>query len=80
MRHSAGQTAAENRGGMTPVIRKGGHRALGEPHAPVRPDVAVKVHGIRLGGVRDDGPGEPGGPTVRVDARGLLDGVTVTRG
>ncbi|MFF3419784.1 hypothetical protein ACFYW9_34670 [Streptomyces sp. NPDC002698] len=46
----------------------------------VRPDVAVKVHGIRLGGVEDDGPSEPGGPTVRVDAWGLLGGVTVTRG
>ena len=46
----------------------------------VRPDVAVKVHGIRLGGVRDDSPSEPGGPTVRVDAWGLLGGVTVTRG
>ncbi|MEV5788294.1 hypothetical protein [Streptomyces sp. NPDC052192] len=46
----------------------------------VRPDVVVEVHGIRLGGVKDDGPTEPGGPTVRIDAWGLLGGVTVTRG
>lgn len=46
----------------------------------VRPDVRVEVHGIRLGGVKDDGPAEPGGPTVRIDAWGLLCGVTVRRG
>ncbi|MCI3278853.1 hypothetical protein [Streptomyces cylindrosporus] len=46
----------------------------------VRPDVRVAVHGIRLGGVRDEGPSEPGGPTVRVDAWGLVGGVNVRRG
>ncbi|MEE4545933.1 hypothetical protein V2S66_28675 [Streptomyces sp. V4-01] len=46
----------------------------------VRPEVRVEVHGIRLGGVKDDGPSGPGGPTVRVDAWGLLGGVSVTRG
>jgi hypothetical protein len=46
----------------------------------VRPNVVVEVHGIRLGGVKDDGPTEPGGPTVRIDAWGLLGGVSVTRG
>ncbi|MET8586190.1 hypothetical protein ABZX39_35775 [Streptomyces collinus] len=45
----------------------------------VRPDVRVEVHGLRLGGVNDDGPSEPGGPTVRIDAWGLLGGVTVQR-
>jgi hypothetical protein len=45
----------------------------------VRPNVRVEVHGIRLGGVKDDGPSEPGGPTVRVEAWGLLGGVSVTR-
>ncbi|MFC9324068.1 hypothetical protein [Kitasatospora sp. NPDC057015] len=45
----------------------------------VRPDVRVVVGGIRLGGVRDDGPGEPGGPTVRLDAWGLVGGVRVDR-
>jgi hypothetical protein len=45
----------------------------------VRPDVRVEVHGVRLGGVKDDGPSEPGGPTVRIDAWGLLGGVTVRR-
>ncbi|MFG2790583.1 hypothetical protein [Streptomyces sp. NPDC048419] len=46
----------------------------------VRPDVRVEVHGIRLGGVKDDGPAEPGGPTVRIDVWGLLGGVSVSRG
>ncbi|NUS15700.1 MAG: hypothetical protein HOY69_30620 [Streptomyces sp.] len=46
----------------------------------VRPDVRVEVHGIRLGGVKDDGPVAPGGPTVRIDAWGLLGGVSVRRG
>ncbi|MFD9128549.1 hypothetical protein [Kitasatospora sp. NPDC059571] len=46
----------------------------------VRPDVRVEVGGIRLGGVSDDGPTEPGGPTVRVNAWGLLGGVSVSRG
>ncbi|MGI5456919.1 hypothetical protein ACQEWB_27895 [Streptomyces sp. CA-249302] len=46
----------------------------------VRPDVRVEVHGIRLGGVRDEGPSEPGGPTVRIDAWGLVGGVNVRRG
>ncbi|GAA1080206.1 hypothetical protein [Kitasatospora arboriphila] len=45
----------------------------------VRPDVRVKVGGLRLGGVSDDGPSEPGGPTVRVDAWGLVGGVRVER-
>ncbi|MDJ0344074.1 hypothetical protein QMK19_02700 [Streptomyces sp. H10-C2] len=45
----------------------------------VRPDVQV-VSGIRLGGVSDDGPSEPGGPTVRVNVYGLLGGVSVHRG
>lgn len=43
-------------------------------------DVRVEVRGLRLGGVKDDGPSEPGGPTVRIDAWGLLGGVTVRRG
>ncbi|WP_330300442.1 hypothetical protein [Streptomyces sp. NBC_00503] len=46
----------------------------------VRPDVTVKVGGISLGGVTDAGPASPGGPTVRVDAWGLLGGVRVERG
>ncbi|WP_030270393.1 hypothetical protein [Streptomyces sp. NRRL B-24484] len=45
----------------------------------VRPNVRVKVGGIRLGGVSDEGPSEPGGPTVRVDAWGLVGGVRVER-
>ncbi len=45
----------------------------------VRPNVRVTVGGIRLGGVSDDGPTEPGGPTVRVDAWGLVGGVHVVR-
>ncbi|MEU4037414.1 hypothetical protein [Streptomyces collinus] len=45
----------------------------------VRPDVRVEVHGLRLGGVNDDGPSEPGGPTVRIDVWGLLGGVSVHR-
>ncbi|WP_329336109.1 hypothetical protein OG866_18645 [Streptomyces sp. NBC_00663] len=45
----------------------------------VRPEVRVEVHGIRLGGVRDDGPAAPGGPTVRIDAWGLIGGVNVRR-
>ncbi|MFI0966455.1 hypothetical protein ACH4S8_34445 [Streptomyces sp. NPDC021080] len=53
---------------------------IGGVSLKVRPDVVVKVHGIRLGGVKDDGPDRPGGPTVRIDAWGLLGGVTVTRG
>ncbi|WP_339134668.1 hypothetical protein WJM95_33595 [Streptomyces sp. f51] len=52
---------------------------IGGVSLKVRPDVVVKVHGIRLGGVSDAGPIEPGGPTVRIDAWGLLGGVTVTR-
>jgi hypothetical protein len=45
----------------------------------VRPDVRVEVRGLRLGGVRDDGPAEPAGPTVRIDAWGLIGGVSVRR-
>ncbi|MER5884157.1 hypothetical protein ABT160_10030 [Streptomyces sp. NPDC001941] len=45
----------------------------------VRPDVRVLVTGIRLGGVSDEGPSVPGGPTVRVNAWGLLGGVSVVR-
>lgn len=52
---------------------------IGGVSLKVRPDVVVEVHGIRLGGVKDDGPTRSGGPTVRVDAWGLLGGVTVTR-
>ncbi|MFE7857199.1 hypothetical protein ACIRP3_40415 [Streptomyces sp. NPDC101209] len=52
---------------------------IGGVRLTVRPDVRVEVHGIRLGGVKDDGPSEPGGPTVRVDAWGLLGGVSVRR-
>jgi len=46
----------------------------------VRPDVRVAVSGIRLGGVSDEGPTTAGGPTVRVNAWGLLGGVRVLRG
>lgn len=53
---------------------------IGGVSIKVRPNVVVEVHGVRLGGVKDDGPAEPGGPTVRVDAWGLLGGVSVTRG
>lgn len=53
---------------------------IGGVSLKVRPDVRVEVHGIRLGGVKDDGPSEPGGPTVRIDAWGLVGGVSVTRG
>ncbi|MEV5609091.1 hypothetical protein [Streptomyces sp. NPDC052225] len=53
---------------------------LGGVSLKVRPDVRVEVHGIRLGGVNDAGPSKPGGPTVRIDAWGLIGGVTVKRG
>jgi hypothetical protein len=53
---------------------------IGGVSLKVRPDVRVEVHGIRLGGVKDDGPTEPGGPTVRIDAWGLIGGVSVRRG
>ncbi|MFD0273162.1 hypothetical protein ACFVHB_04500 [Kitasatospora sp. NPDC127111] len=52
---------------------------IGGVSITVRPNVRVVVGGIRLGGVSDDGPTEPGGPTVRVDAWGLLGGVRVQR-
>ncbi|MBP0450459.1 MULTISPECIES: hypothetical protein [unclassified Kitasatospora] len=52
---------------------------IGGVHLTVRPNVRVQVGGLRLGGVSDDGPTEPGGPTVRVDAWGLLGGVRVDR-
>ena len=52
---------------------------IGGVSLKVRPDVQVEVRGLRLGGVRDDGPSEPGGPTVRIDAWGLVGGVTVHR-
>lgn len=52
---------------------------IGGVSLKVRPDVRVEVHGLRLGGVRDEGPSQPGGPTVRIDAWGLLGGVSVTR-
>ncbi|MFE1753161.1 hypothetical protein [Streptomyces anandii] len=52
---------------------------IGGVRLRVRRDVRVEVHGLRLGGVRDDGPHEPGGPTVRVDAWGLIGGVSVLR-
>jgi hypothetical protein len=52
---------------------------IGGVKLTVRPDVRVEVHGLRLGGVKDDGPSEPGGPTVRLDVWGLLGGVTVHR-
>ncbi|GGQ53174.1 hypothetical protein [Streptomyces asoensis] len=45
----------------------------------VRADVRVEVHGLRLGGVRDEGPSESGGPTVRIDAWGPVGGVSVQR-
>ncbi|WP_329124231.1 hypothetical protein [Streptomyces sp. NBC_01465] len=45
----------------------------------VNPDVQVQVKGIRLGGVTDSGPTEPGGPVVVVNAYGLLGGVSVRR-
>ncbi|MEU6380062.1 hypothetical protein [Streptomyces sp. NPDC046909] len=53
---------------------------IGGVRLRVRPEVRVDVHGIRLGGVKDDGPSEPDGPTVRIDAWGLLGGVSVRRG
>ncbi|MGW2642023.1 hypothetical protein [Streptomyces sp. NPDC001348] len=52
---------------------------IGGVNLKVRPEVRVEVHGLRLGGVKDDGPTEPGGPTVRIDAWGLVGGVTVHR-
>ncbi|MFC6595155.1 hypothetical protein [Kitasatospora paranensis] len=52
---------------------------IGGVRLRVRPDVRVVVGGIRLGGVSDDGPSTAGGPTVRVDAWGLLGGVSVVR-
>lgn len=52
---------------------------IGGVSLKVRADVRVEVHGIRLGGVKDGGPSRPGGPTVRIDAWGLLGGVSVTR-
>ncbi|MEU6239443.1 hypothetical protein [Kitasatospora sp. NPDC047058] len=52
---------------------------IGGVSLTVRSNVRVVVGGIRLGGVSDDGPTEPGGPTVRVDAWGLLGGVRVQR-
>ena len=45
----------------------------------VVPDVRVEVRGIRLGGVRDEGPSVAGGPIVRIDAWGLIGGVNVRR-
>ncbi|WP_327317127.1 hypothetical protein [Streptomyces sp. NBC_01235] len=53
---------------------------IGGVSLKVRPDVRVDVRGLRLGGVQDQGPTEPNGPTVRVGAWGLLGGVTVRRG
>ncbi|WP_123979068.1 hypothetical protein [Streptomyces sp. Ag109_O5-1] len=52
---------------------------IGGVSLKVRRDVRVEVHGLRLGGVKDDGPSEPGGPTVRIDAWGLVGGVSVSR-
>ncbi|MFJ3718063.1 hypothetical protein [Streptomyces sp. NPDC090057] len=52
---------------------------IGGVSLKVARDVRVEVHGLRLGGVQDEGPSEPGGPTVRIDAWGLLGGVTVRR-
>ncbi|MER8185996.1 hypothetical protein [Kitasatospora sp. NPDC094015] len=52
---------------------------IGGVNLRVRPDVRVVVSGLRLGGVRDEGPTEPGGPTVHVNAWGLLGGVSVVR-
>ncbi|MEV7414962.1 hypothetical protein [Streptomyces sp. NPDC089919] len=45
----------------------------------VRPDVRVEVTGLSLGNVTDEGPTTPGGPTVRINAWGLIGGVTVRR-
>ncbi len=45
----------------------------------VHPNVRVTIGGIRLGGISDDGPSEPGGPTVRVNAWSLVGGVRVVR-
>ncbi|GAB1333180.1 hypothetical protein [Streptomyces sennicomposti] len=39
--------------------------------------VRGEVHDVRLGGVKDDGPSEAGGTTVRIDSWSLLGGVTV---
>ncbi|MEV7129176.1 hypothetical protein [Streptomyces sp. NPDC093260] len=50
---------------------------VGRGSLMVRRDVRGEVHGVRLGGVKDDGPSEAGGPTVRIDSWSLLDGVTV---
>lgn len=52
---------------------------IGGVSLTVRPEVRVEVRGLRLGGVKDAGPSEPNGPTVRVDAWGLVGGVTVHR-
>ncbi|MFF0298565.1 hypothetical protein ACFYS8_17235 [Kitasatospora sp. NPDC004615] len=52
---------------------------VGGVHLRVRPEVRVKVTGIRLGGVSDDGPTVAGGPTVHVAAWGLVGGVRVSR-
>ncbi|MFF0835067.1 MULTISPECIES: hypothetical protein [unclassified Streptomyces] len=52
---------------------------IGGVKLKVARDVRVEVHGLRLGAVDDDGPSEPSGPTVRIDAWGLLGGVTVRR-
>ncbi|MFC5885229.1 hypothetical protein RMN57_04265 [Kitasatospora sp. CM 4170] len=52
---------------------------IGGVSITVRPNVRVVVGGVRLGGVSDDGPTVAGGPTVRVDAWGLLGGVRVNR-
>ncbi|GAA3010682.1 hypothetical protein GCM10020229_22890 [Kitasatospora albolonga] len=53
---------------------------IGGVRLRVRPDVNVKVTGLRLGGVSDDGPDRLGGPTVHVNAWGLVGGVSVDRG
>ncbi|MFD9591341.1 hypothetical protein ACFWA9_01100 [Kitasatospora sp. NPDC059973] len=52
---------------------------IGGVKLKVRPNVRVVVSGLRLGGVRDDGRTELGGPTVHVGAWGLLGGVSVRR-
>ena len=52
---------------------------IGGVRLKVRDDVRVEVRGLRLGGVRDDGPSRPGGPRVRIDAWGLIGGVAVVR-
>ncbi|WP_340376898.1 hypothetical protein U5640_18695 [Streptomyces sp. SS7] len=52
---------------------------IGGVSLKVRPDVRVEVRGLRLGGVRDTGPTEPNGPTVRIEAWGLVGGVSVHR-